>query len=171
MSPGINAVSSHPNIELIANADLQRVKKDNGVFNVSIRQNPYRVDERCNDCGACVQVCPIKPYDTFNEGLQLRTAIDIHNKKGLPLLYNIEKETPICQETCPVHIDIRKYIGLIADGRYLDALAVIRERNPLPAICGRVCHHPCEGACNRGHQDEPVAMDALKRFVAYYEML
>ena len=170
MSPKIDAVSSHSNIELIANADLQSIKKDNGVFNVSIRQNPYRVDERCNDCGACVQVCPVKPYDTFNEGLQLRTAIDIHNRSALPLLYNIEKETPICQETCPVHIDIRKYIGLIADGRYLDALAVIRERNPLPAICGRVCHHPCEGACNRGNQDEPVAIDALKRFVADYEL-
>ncbi|MDZ7375838.1 MAG: NAD(P)-dependent oxidoreductase, partial [candidate division KSB1 bacterium] len=74
------------------------------------------------------------------------------------------------QETCPVHIDIRKYIGLIAAGRYLDALAVIRERNPLPAICGRVCNHPCEGACNRGRQDEPVAIDALKRFVADYEL-
>ncbi len=170
MSPKIDSVSSHPNIELIANADLQSIKKDNGVFNVSIRQNPYRVDERCNDCGACVQVCPVKPYDTFNEGLQLRTAIDIHNKNALPLLYNIEKETPICQETCPVHIDIRKYIGLIADGKYLDALAIIRERNPLPAICGRVCHHPCEGMCNRGNQDEPVAIDALKRFVADYEM-
>ncbi|MBC8180350.1 FAD-dependent oxidoreductase [candidate division KSB1 bacterium] len=170
MSPKIDAVCSHPNIELIANADLQSIKKDNGVFNVSVRQNPYRVDERCNDCGACVQVCPVKPYDTFNEGLQLRTAIDIHNNSTLPLLYNIEKETPICQETCPVHIDIRKYIGLIADGRYLDALAIIRERNPLPAICGRVCHHPCEGMCNRGDQDEPVAIDALKRFVADYEL-
>jgi NADPH-dependent glutamate synthase beta subunit-like oxidoreductase len=170
MSPHFDAVANHPNIELITNAELQSIKKTDGVYNISVRKNPYRVDERCNDCGACVQVCPIKPFDTFNEGLRLRTAVDIHNKSTLPLLYNIEKETPICQETCPVHIDIRKYIGLIADGDYLGALKVIRERNPLPAICGRVCHHPCEAKCNRGKEDEPVAIDALKRFVADYEM-
>jgi len=170
LAPELDAVSRHPNIELITQADILGVKKKNGVFEVNIRRNPYRVDAKCIDCGACVQVCPIKPFNRFDEGLSLRTAIDINDKSAFSFYYNIEKETPICQETCPVHIDIRKYIGLIADGRYLDALAVIRERNPLPAICGRVCHHPCEGACNRGKQDEPVAIDALKRFVADYEL-
>ncbi len=170
MAPEMDAVSRHPNIELITHADILSIKKKNGVFEVNIRKNPYRVNEKCIDCGACVQVCPIKPYNKFNEGFSLRTAIDINNKSAFSYRYDIEKETPICQETCPVHIDIRKYIGLIADGRYLDALAVIREKNPLPAICGRVCNHPCEGACNRGKQDEPVAIDALKRFVADYEL-
>ncbi|MDZ7342723.1 MAG: FAD-dependent oxidoreductase [candidate division KSB1 bacterium] len=170
LAPLIADLQRHPNIELITYADLLNVKKKDNLFEVSIRKNPYRVNERCNDCGACVQVCPIKPLSTFNEGLSLRTAIDIQHKGFFSTCYNIEKETPICQETCPVHIDIRKYIGLIADGRYLDALAVIRERNPLPAICGRVCNHPCEGACNRGKQDEAVAIDALKRFVADYEL-
>lgn len=170
MAPAIDLLSRHPNIELIANADILSIKKKDGVFEANIRQNPYRVTEQCVDCGACVQVCPIKPYSRFNEGLSLRTAIDVDSKSFFSTYYNIERETPICQETCPVHIDIRKYIGLIAAGRYLDALAVIRERNPLPAICGRVCNHPCEGACNRGRQDEPVAIDALKRFVADYEL-
>jgi len=170
MAPGFDAIERHPNIELITHADLLKVNKRDGSFEVSFRRNPTRVDERCIDCGACVQVCPIKPFNTFEEGLSLRTAIDINSKSFNSFIYNIEKETPICQETCPVHIDIRKYIGLIADGRYLDALAVIREKNPLPAICGRVCNHPCEGACNRGRQDEPVAIDALKRFVSDYEL-
>jgi NADPH-dependent glutamate synthase beta subunit-like oxidoreductase len=170
MAPEMDAVSRHPNIELITHADILSIKKRNGTFEVNIRKNPNRVNERCIDCGACVQVCPIKPYNRFDEGLSLRTAIDINDKSAFSYLYEIEKETPICQETCPVHIDIRKYIGLIADGRYLDALAVIRERNPLPAICGRVCNHPCESACNRGKQDQPVAIDALKRFVADYEL-
>ncbi|MCI0495359.1 FAD-dependent oxidoreductase [candidate division KSB1 bacterium] len=170
MSPETDAISRHQNIELIAHADILNIKKKDGVFEVNIRKNPYRVNEKCIDCGACVQVCPIKPYSRFNEGLSLRTAIDINDKSAFSHCYEIEKETPICQETCPVHIDIRKYIGLIADGRYLDALAVVRERNPLPAICGRVCNHPCEGACNRGRQDEPVAIDALKRFAADYEL-
>jgi len=170
LSPLVDAVDRHPNIELITHADILNIKKINGTFEVNIRKNPYRVNEKCIDCGACVQVCPIKPFNRFNEGLSLRTAIDINDKSAFSYNYDIEKETPICQETCPVHIDIRKYIGLIADGRYLDALAVIRERNPLPAICGRVCNHPCESACNRGKQDEPVAIDALKRFVADYEL-
>lgn len=170
LSPEIDAVGRHPNIELITHADILKIKKKNGAFEVNIRKNPYRVNEKCIDCGACVQVCPIKPYNKFDEGLSLRTAIDINDKSAFSYRYDIEKETPICQETCPVHIDIRKYIGLIADGRYLDALAVVRERNPLPAICGRVCNHPCESACNRGKQDEPVAIDALKRFVADYEL-
>ncbi len=170
LAPSIDLLSRHPNIELIANADILSLRKKDSYFEASIRKNPYRVTDQCVDCGACVQVCPIKPYSRFNEGLALRTAIDIDCKSFLSTCYNIEKETPICQETCPVHIDIRKYIGLIAAGRYLDALSVIRERNPLPAICGRVCNHPCESACNRGRQDEPVAIDALKRFVADYEL-
>ncbi len=170
MAPIIADLQHHPNIELITYADILSVKKKDNTLEINIRKNPYRVNALCNDCGACVQVCPIKPLSTFNEGLSLRTAIDIQHKGFFSNCYNIEKETPICQETCPVHIDIRKYIGLIADGRYLDALAVIRERNPLPAICGRVCNHPCEGACNRGKQDEAVAIDALKRFVADYEL-
>jgi len=170
LSPEMDAVTRHPNIELITHADILNIKKKNGTYEINIRKNPYRVNEKCIDCGACVQVCPIKPFNRYNEGLSLRTAIDINDKSAFSYCYDIEKETPICQESCPVHIDIRKYIGLIADGRYLDALAVVREKNPLPAICGRVCNHPCESACNRGRQDEPVAIDALKRFVADYEL-
>ncbi len=170
VSAKLDALSRHPNIRIITNSHLERVKRVNGGFEITIRREPLRVDEKCDGCGACIQVCPIKQYDTFNEGLMLRTAIDTQNSMHYPALYNIEKETPICQETCPVHIDIRRYVGLIAEGRFEEALAVIRERNPLPAICGRVCNHPCESACNRGVQDEPIAIDALKRFVADYEL-
>ncbi|MBI5166745.1 MAG: FAD-dependent oxidoreductase [candidate division NC10 bacterium] len=170
ISAKLDAISRHPNIRIITNANLERVKRVNGGFEITVRKEPLRVNEKCDGCAACVAVCPIKPYDTYNEGLMLRTAIDIQNSRYYPALYNIEKETPICQETCPVHIDIRRYVGLIAEGRFDQALAVIRERNPLPAICGRVCNHPCESACNRGAQDEPIAIDALKRFVADYEL-
>jgi len=74
-----------------------------------------------------------------------------------------------CQNACPVGIDIPEYIGLIAQGRFSEALEVIKKRNPFPAICGRVCHHPCELKCRRGEVDEPVAINALKRFVSDYE--
>ncbi len=71
-----------------------------------------------------------------------------------------------CQHTCPVGINIPRYVAQIAAGEYLEAINTIRERNPFPAICGRICHHPCEGRCRRGELDEPVAIRALKRFAA-----
>lgn len=168
--PKVHEFSRHPNIHLISNARLSRVAGEAGAFEVTIEKEPLRVNEKCDNCGACVKVCPIKPYSTFNEGLMQRTAIDLNSSIAIPAIYNIEKETPVCQEACPVHVDIRKYVGFIAERRFEEALAVVRQRNPLPGICGRVCTHPCESACNRGKRDDPVAIDALKRFAADYEL-
>jgi len=166
----IEAVTRHPGIEVQTNTRITKLRRKNGEYRAAVTTAPTRVTAECDYCGACVQVCPIKPYDRFNEGLTLRTAIDWPSTPFHEARPNIEKETPACQDACPVHIDIRKYIGLIAEGRYADALAVVREKNPLPAICGRVCNHPCEDACNRGWQDEPLSIDALKRYVADYEI-
>jgi len=165
----IEAVSSHPGIEVVTNASFDKLRESDDGYDATLTIAPTRVNEDCNYCGACVRVCPIKPYDRFNEGLTLRTAIDWPSTPYHEARPNIERETPICQETCPVHIDIRRYIGLVAEGKYAEALAVVREKNPLPAICGRVCNHPCEDACNRGRQDEPLSIDAIKRFVADWE--
>jgi NADH-quinone oxidoreductase subunit F len=76
-----------------------------------------------------------------------------------------------CQHTCPVGINIPKYVAHIAAGEYREATDTIRERNPFPAICGRICHHPCEARCRRGELDDPVAIRELKRFAAdwYFE--
>ncbi|MBT3363073.1 MAG: FAD-dependent oxidoreductase [Chloroflexi bacterium] len=71
-----------------------------------------------------------------------------------------------CQHTCPTGINIPKYIAHVADGDYLACVDTIRERNPLPAICGRVCNHPCESRCKRGELDEPLAIRQLKRWAA-----
>lgn len=71
-----------------------------------------------------------------------------------------------CQHTCPVGIDIPRYVAQIGSGDYQAAVDTIRERNPFPAICGRICHHPCENRCRRGELDDPVAIRALKRFAA-----
>ncbi|MBN1504507.1 MAG: FAD-dependent oxidoreductase [Candidatus Eisenbacteria bacterium] len=170
LAPKLEALKQFPNIHLIANASLEDISGEAGDFEVVVKQAPTRVNEKCNFCGACAVVCPIKPFDTFQEGLSLRTAIDSHNWCSIPHFYNLEKETPICVETCPAHVDVRTYVGLIADGKYAEAVNVVRRTNPLPAICGRVCNHPCESACNRGKQDEPIAIDALKRFACDYEM-
>jgi heterodisulfide reductase subunit A len=165
----IEAVRRHPGIDVVANASVRKLRKGDDGYDVTLTIEPTRVNEDCDSCGACVRVCPIKPYDRFNEGLTLRTAIDWPCTPYHEARPNIEREVPICQETCPVHIDIRRYVGLVAEGKYAEALAVVREKNPLPAICGRVCNHPCEDACNRGWQDEPLSIDAIKRFVADWE--
>ena len=170
LAPKLEALKQFPNIHLITNASVQEVSGEAGKFEVVVRREPTRVNEKCNFCGACAVVCPIKPFSAFQEGLSLRTAIDSHNWCSVPHFYNLEKETPICVETCPAHVDVRTYVGLIADGKYAEAVEVVRRTNPLPAICGRVCNHPCESACNRGKQDEPIAIDALKRFASDFEL-
>jgi NADH-quinone oxidoreductase subunit F len=75
-----------------------------------------------------------------------------------------------CEHTCPVNVDAVGYIALIAEGRFEEALHLIRQRNPLAGVCGRVCHHPCEVRCKRGEVDEPIAIASLKRFAADYGM-
>ena len=71
-----------------------------------------------------------------------------------------------CSHTCPAGVDVPRYIRLIAQRKYDEAVAVIRERIPFPSVCGYVCFHPCEARCRRGQVDEPIAIRALKRFAA-----
>lgn len=71
-----------------------------------------------------------------------------------------------CQHACPAGIDVPNYVAAIAGGKYEKAVEIIRERNPFPAVCGRICIHPCEYKCRRGELDDPVAIRALKRFAS-----
>ncbi|MBM3183348.1 MAG: FAD-dependent oxidoreductase, partial [Chloroflexi bacterium] len=75
---------------------------------------------------------------------------------------------PPCQVACPLHMDIREYVDLAAQGRIMEALQVIREGNPFPSICAYVCTHACESSCRRGQVDQPVAIRALKRFAVEF---
>jgi NADPH-dependent glutamate synthase beta subunit-like oxidoreductase len=75
-------------------------------------------------------------------------------------------EKPPCDMACPANISIQEFVSLIAKGDYDEALKVVKQDNPLPAICGRVCHHPCEFACNKTETDGAVGIEFLKRFVA-----
>jgi NADPH-dependent glutamate synthase beta subunit-like oxidoreductase/ferredoxin len=75
-----------------------------------------------------------------------------------------------CTANCPAHINIQGYIGLASNGKYKEALALIKADNPFPSICGRVCYHPCETHCNRADIDEPVSIRALHRFLADLDM-
>ncbi|MEE8553493.1 MAG: FAD-dependent oxidoreductase [Desulfobacterales bacterium] len=170
VNPDLEKVRSHSNIRILTHSDLKKITQDNGRFQTRILKRSLLVDNsKCNDCKACIKVCPVNMFDDFDEGLGFRTAVDYCN----PMTgeYNVYKEDmPVCQEKCPVNLDIRAYVGLIADGRHLDSLAKIRERLPLPGSIGRICPHPCETACNRQYLDEPISICFLKRFVADVEL-
>ncbi len=170
-NPDLEEIRNHPDIEILTYSDLEKVTADNGRIHARIRVKSLRVDNtKCNDCKACIRVCPVNMFDDFDEGLTFRTAIDYFNPATGE--YNIFKEDmPVCQRTCPVNLDIRTYVGQIADGKYLDSLATIREKLPLPGSIGRVCPHPCETACNRQYLDEPISICFLKRYVADVEIL
>src|SRR4030065_159243 len=85
---------------------------------------------------------------------------------AVPNAYAIDKlGVAPCRAACPVGQRAQGYIALIAEGRYREAFRVIKEDNPFPSVCGRTCHHPCEGHCTRALVDEPVGIMSLKRFV------
>lgn len=113
----------------------------------------------------------------LREGMQINTEnqkVKTARKTALDLLLSnhfADCEAP-CKQTCPAGVDVQGYISLIEKGLYHQAIALIKETNPLPAICGRVCVRPCEVACNRNFLDEeaPVGIDYLKRFAADEDM-
>ena len=93
-------------------------------------------------------------------------------KSGLDLILSDHVGDCIapCEATCPANIDIQGYIAHIANGQFESAVRLIKERNPLPVVCGRICPHPCESQCRRGLVDEAVAINPLKRFSSEYEL-
>jgi len=124
--------------------------------------------KECSLCGLG-QTSPNPVLSTIN---YFRDEYEAHIKeKKCPAAVCDALMISPCQHTCPVGINIPKYIAHIAAGEYREAIDTIRERNPFPAICGRICHHPCEARCRRGELDEPSAIRALKRFAAdwYFE--
>ncbi|MBN1614761.1 MAG: FAD-dependent oxidoreductase [Deltaproteobacteria bacterium] len=93
---------------------------------------------------------------------QIQVFSQIHGEKCWPI---VGKLSP-CEDACPVHTDVPSYVMAIAQGKFREALDVIRQTNPFPSVCGRVCHHPCEEVCNRALVDKPIAIQWLKRTVA-----
>ena len=119
--------------------------------------------KECSLCGLG-QTCPNPVLTTIK---YFRDEYEAHIKeKRCPAAVCDALMISPCQHTCPVGINIPKYVAHIAAGEYPEAIETIRERNPFPAICGRICHHPCEMRCRRGELDEPVAIRSLKRFAA-----
>ncbi len=130
----------------------------------------------CYHCAepACVEVCPAQAISKREEdGVVIvdrnKCREDAHcgiiSSNGTVPQLTIEQEAP-CQVSCPAHQSAPGYIALIAHGKYNEALNLIRERMPLPGVCGRVCSAPCETVCSRQELDKPIAIAALKRFAS-----
>ncbi len=168
ISPKLVEVGKDHNIEIITNSDVLKVDGEAGNFSVTIRENPRYIDpEKCTGCGECAKNCPVTLCDEFNVEMGDRNAIFKRYPQAVPNAFAISKaDRAPCVMTCPSNVNIQGYVALVSAGKFEEAYNLITERNPLPSICGRVCHHPCEGECNRKDIDEPVAINNIKRFVA-----
>jgi len=168
ISPKLSEVGQHPNITLLTNSEVIKVEGGAGEFKVTIRRKPRFVDPtKCNACGECLNVCPVSIPNEFDQGLSLRKAIYKAYPQAIPNAMAISKlERPPCGLTCPAGVNVQGYVALISQGKFKEAYELIWEKNPLPGVCGRVCYHPCEGACNRLKIDDSVGINDLKRFVS-----
>ena len=167
ISPKLVETGRHPNITVMTNTEVLDVQGQVGDFTVRVRRNPRYIDtNKCIGCGDCAKVCPVIVPDSFNEGLAPRRAAYKLYPQAVPNAFAIEKRgIAPCRDACPAGQRAQGYIALIREGRWHDALRVIKMDNPFPGICGRICNHRCETACNRGLVDEPINIRALKRFV------
>ncbi|MDY7080606.1 MAG: FAD-dependent oxidoreductase [Chloroflexota bacterium] len=168
LSPKLVECGRHLDIEVMTYSELESVEGEPGNFTARVRKKPrYVMVDECTGCGDCAEACPIIRPDLFNIGMSERRAAYKLYPQAIPNAYVIEKQGRApCRDTCPVNQRAQGYIALIREGRFADAYRTIREDNPFPSICGRVCDHKCEDACSRGKVDEPINIMRLKRFVA-----
>ena len=157
-----------------------------GTPNMSRSNYVSEIDaEKCVACGQCVEVCANNAL-RLGQKICSKTPI-VHKQVDLPddLEWGperfdpdhrddrqnvVETGTSPCKTTCPAHIAIQGYIRLAAQGKYRDALELIKKENPFPAVCGRICPHNCENECTRGEIDQPVSIDEIKKFIADREI-
>ena len=162
------------------------------LFNTpNMSRSAYRahVDKsKCVACGKCVEVCPVGAaklgqklckadgtrvkypmHDLPDDNVWGEDRWDPdyrdHNK-----LNCYDSGTSPCKTACPAHIAVQGYIKMAAEGRYAEAVRLIRQDNPFPAVCGAVCNRRCEDRCTRGTVDQPVAIDEIKKFLAQWEL-
>lgn len=142
--------------------------------------------DKCAACGRCMEVCPQNAVKLGQkicqkEPVEVKDAIlpsdHIWTKKNwnMDLLTNRknvipETGTSPCKTACPAHVSVQAYLKLASQGKYVEALELIKKDNPLPAVCGSICNHRCETECTRKEVDEAVAIDEVKKFIAAKEL-
>jgi heterodisulfide reductase subunit A-like polyferredoxin len=168
ISPKLVEAGRHLNIELMTLTEVKEVNGDPGNFTVTLREKPRFIDtEKCTACGECAKVCPIEIPNLFDMCLREKKAAYKLYPQAMPGAYAIEKKgTAPCKATCPAHVSVQGWIALMNDGRYEEAIELFKQEHPFPGVCGRVCHHPCEGACTRARLDEPLGIMYLHRYLA-----
>ena len=172
LAPKMIEASQHPNVTLLAYSEVEGISGEVGNFTVKVRKNATYINwDKCTGCGECVNECPVELWSEFNQSLSKRKATYKPFAQAIPNKHVIDKKgVPPCRDACPAGVNAQGYIALISQGKFEKAVDLVRERNPLPLVCGRVCTHPCETECNRGKLDEPIAIARLKRFCADYEL-
>ena len=141
-----------------------------------------KVDKnKCVACGQCVENCQTNALKLGQKCSTVDPKISdaYHSDKEIPWdskSYNVNYRTnrtdvmpsgtAPCKAACPAHIPVQGYLKLAGEGRYTEALELIKKENPFPAVCGRICNKPCEAACSRASIDDAVAIDDVKKFIA-----
>jgi len=124
----------------------------------------------CHHCedAPCVIACPEEAITTDPQtGVVLHDNDKCNGCSAVESKSGAEKQdTAPCKVECPAHINVQGYVSLAAKGKFREAIQLIKESSPFPSICGRVCHHPCESACHRDQIDDPVATQAIERYIA-----
>ena len=168
LAPKMIECYRHENVKVLSYSEVAAVEGELGRFQARILMKPRYIDEtKCTGCGECAEQCPVEILSEFNQGMGKRKAIYKPFAQAIPNLYVIDRRgiSP-CRDGCPAGTRVQGYVALTSKGKFQEALDVVRETLPFPAICGRACHHPCEDQCNRRDVDEPVSIRALKRFIS-----
>lgn len=144
--------------------------------------------ENCVACGRCVEYCPAGAVKLGQKLCKADGSEVKYPKSSMPSLEKwgpekwdvdyrdnnrincYETGTAPCKTACPAHIAVQGYLRLAAQGKYKEALELIKRENPFPAVCGRICNRRCEDACTRGTIDQAVAIDEVKRFIAQQDL-